>query len=154
MLAPDAHGFQGFLRCWATEWPSWAIRRPAENVERHWGVRRTWQHRVVAWPPRVGEPLPRAAHARYEEPKWSEWILSARGHGREWEAIFHVRAADANVLWDAIAKAVVEAPVYGVRVSPGGGMLSEVRFELVLQGRNALAITVWHLARDGAVPSS
>ena len=49
-------------------------------------------------------------------------------------------------------KKVVEAPVYGVRVAAGGGMLCEVRLALALRGRTALAITVWHVARDGAAP--
>lgn len=31
-------------------------------------------------------------------------------------------------------------------------MLCEVRFPLALRDRTALAITVWHLARDGAAP--
>ncbi len=31
-------------------------------------------------------------------------------------------------------------------------MLCEVRFPLTLRGLTALAITVWHLAREGAAP--
>ena len=57
---------------------------------------------------------------------------------------------NADALWDAIAAAVVEAPVYGVMVAPGGGMLCEVRFQLSLRGRTAIAVTAWHLAHDGA----
>jgi hypothetical protein len=106
----------------------------------------------MAWPPRVGERLPRGADAWFEQSKWSEWILSARGHGLEWEAILRIGGEDVDALWDAIAAEVVEAPVYGVRVAPGGGMLCEVRFPLALRDRTALAITVWHLARAGAAP--
>ncbi|MFL5907662.1 MAG: hypothetical protein ACJ75Z_08710 [Solirubrobacterales bacterium] len=94
----------------------------------------------------------RGGDAWFEQPKWSEWILSARGHGPEWRTILHVGSEDADALWDAIGVAVAEAPVYGVRVAPGGGMLCEVRFELTLRGRRALAITVWHLAREGDPP--
>ena len=59
---------------------------------------------------------------------------------------------NADALWDAIAAAVVKAPVYGVRVAPGGGMLCELRFQLSLRGRTAIAVTAWHLAHDGAAP--
>lgn len=63
-----------------------------------------------------------------------------------------VGSEDTDALWDAIAAAVVEAPVYGVRVAQGGGMLCEVRFELSVRERDAIAVTVWHLAHDGAAP--
>ena len=55
---------------------------------------------------------------------------------------------NADALWDAIAAAVVKAPVYGVRVAPEGGMLCEVRFELSLRARTAIAVTsgIWHMA--------
>lgn len=106
----------------------------------------------MAWPPRVGEALPRGQDAWCEQPKWSEWILSPRGHAPEWEAILRVGSEDTDALWDAIAAAVVEAPVYGVRVAQGGGMLCEVRFELSVRERDAIAVTVWHLAHDGAAP--
>jgi hypothetical protein len=102
--------------------------------------------------PRVDEPLPRGAEAWFEQPKWSEWILSARGHGPEWQAILRVGSEDAVARWEAIATAVAEAPVEGVRIAPGGGMLCEVRFELSLRSRTALAITVWHLAPEGDAP--
>jgi hypothetical protein len=100
----------------------------------------------MAWPPSVGEPLSRGADAWFERPKWSEWILSERGHGPEWRAILRVSSQDTEALWEAISAVVVKAPVHGVRVAPGGGMLCEVRFELPLHGRVALAITIWHLA--------
>jgi hypothetical protein len=107
---------------------------------------------VVAWPPRVGEPLPRGESAWFEQPKWSEWILSERGHGPEWRAILRVGSQDTEAPWEAIAAAVDEAPVHGVRVAPRGGMLCEVRVELTLRDRTAVAITVWHLAREGEAP--
>ena len=75
----------------------------------------------MAWPPRVGERLPRGADAWFEQSKWSEWILSAWGHGVEREAILRIGSEDVDALWDAIAAEVVEAAVYGVRVAPGGG---------------------------------
>jgi hypothetical protein len=31
-------------------------------------------------------------------------------------------------------------------------MLCEVRFELSVRERDAIAVTVWHLAHDGAAP--
>jgi hypothetical protein len=106
----------------------------------------------VAWPPTIGEPLPGATDGWYEQPKWSEWILSPRGHGPEWRTILALAVEDADALWEAIAAAIVGAPVYGVRVAPTGGVLCEVRFEITLRGRIALAITVWHLASEGAAP--
>jgi hypothetical protein len=57
----------------------------------------------MAWPPRVGETLPRGADAWFEQPKWVEWILSARGHGPEWRAILRIGSEDAEALWEAIS---------------------------------------------------
>jgi hypothetical protein len=39
----------------------------------------------MGWPPNVGEVLPRAAEAWYEQIKLDEWVLAERGHGSEWE---------------------------------------------------------------------
>lgn len=100
----------------------------------------------------MGEALPKGRDAWYEQPKWTEWILSRRGHGPEWKAILRVRNEDADALWDAIAAAVVEAPVYGVRVSQGGGVLCEVRLQVSVHDRTTMAVTVWHLAHEGAAP--
>jgi len=48
--------------------------------------------------------------------------------------------------------AVVETPVYRVRVAQGGGMLCEVRLELSARERTAMGVTVRHLAHDAAAP--
>lgn len=77
---------------------------------------------------------------------------SPRGHGPEWKAILQVGSEDADALWDAIAAAVVETPVYQVRVAQGGGILCEVRLELSARERTAMVVTVWHLAHDAAAP--
>jgi hypothetical protein len=100
----------------------------------------------------VGEALPGGRDAWYEQRKWTEWILSPRGHGPEWEVVLRVGSEDADVLWDALAAAVVEAPLYGVRLAEGGGMLCEVRFRLSVRDRTAMAVTVWHLAHEGVAP--
>jgi hypothetical protein len=42
----------------------------------------------MAWPPKVGDPLPRATGAWYVEEKWAGWILAERGHGTEWGHVF------------------------------------------------------------------
>lgn len=44
----------------------------------------------MSWPPTVGEPLPRAEDAWREQIKLEGWILAERGHGAEWQRVFHV----------------------------------------------------------------
>jgi hypothetical protein len=48
----------------------------------------------MAWPPKVGEVLPRAAEAWCEPSEWDGWILAARGHGAEWAKVLHVGLDD------------------------------------------------------------
>lgn len=64
---------------------------------------------VMAWPPRVGDPLPRAAAAWCVEEKWAGWILAEKGHATEWRLVFHIDASQWERVWEAIAAAVSSA---------------------------------------------
>lgn len=104
----------------------------------------------MPWPPRVGEPLPRAKDAWYERVEL-EWILGAEGHGTEWGRVFHVSAEDAQRIWDRVAQAVLAAPVTGSR---GEGITASygVLIDVTINGRLAPVLTAWHYADEGAAP--
>jgi hypothetical protein len=65
--------------------------------------------------PIVGQRLPRAADAYTTPDKWQEWILADRGHGQEWDAVFHVGTTDAEDVWLAIVYALHRATVHSVQ---------------------------------------
>lgn len=104
----------------------------------------------MPWPPRIGDPLPRASSIWYERIKL-EWILGPDGHGPEWGRVFHTRVEDADQVWDCIAQAVPIAPITdihgtGIAVSYG------VFIGVTLNGRFAPVLTAWHYADEGAAP--
>ena len=105
----------------------------------------------MPWPPRVGEPLPRAAEAWYELPKL-KWILGAEGHGREWERVFRMGPVDRELFWRAIAIAALGSPVRDVRDRSPNGIACETRPRLSLNRRSSLAIISWHYPHEGAPP--
>jgi hypothetical protein len=102
-----------------------------------------------SWPPRAGEPLPRAAEAWSESQKWSEWILAERGHGAEFERVLRVSLDDVDALWNAIAERVL---VRRVRDLGAHGVNCEVDSELAIAGRTANVRTVWNCAEPPAGP--
>ena len=61
--------------------------------------------------PDIGQPLWRASDAHGSVEKWHGWILAAHGHGPEWERVFGLEPNDSDQLWEAIARAVLDAPV-------------------------------------------
>lgn len=70
--------------------------------------------------PEIGRPLPRAADAYVEQPKWHGYVLADDGHGQEWRRVFRVGRSQADELWQAVARAVLDAPVTEVRTGPRG----------------------------------
>ena len=106
----------------------------------------------MAWPPRVGEPLPRAAEAWCEPSKWDGWILAARGHGAEWARVLHVGPEDVEAVWAAIATAVLVAPVSRVRNPGKHGLSCRVDTRLRIGTRSAPVRTAWHYADVGSAP--
>jgi hypothetical protein len=101
--------------------------------------------------PTVGKPLPRARDAHMTPEKLS-WILAEHGHGPEWARVFRVTAEDAERLWDAIARAVVDAHVFRIVNRGEYGIVCGVSFALTLGDRTAFVSTAWHYATAGAAP--
>lgn len=101
--------------------------------------------------PTVGHPLPRADKAYATPEKWAGWILADRGHGGEWARVFMVRPSDSEQLWQAIADAVLDAPVSAVR-KVAVGVTCEVRLELTVEERTAAVLSAWHYADTEDAP--
>lgn len=94
------------------------------------------------WPPRVGEPLPRATYA-YAVPVKLAWILSEEGHGREWARVLHIGPDDTPRFWSAIARAVLHGdPIF--RVTERYGVTCGINIELQIGVRKANTTTSWH----------
>jgi hypothetical protein len=91
--------------------------------------------------PTVGQPLPRADEAYAAPEKWAEWILADRGHGEEWARVFNVHPSDAERIWQAIASAVLDAPVSAVR-HVALGVTCEVCVELTVNERTTGTVRV------------
>jgi hypothetical protein len=45
-------------------------------------------------------------------PEKLKWILADHGHGREWARVFRIGDEDAERLWNAIARAALDAAVF------------------------------------------
>jgi hypothetical protein len=105
----------------------------------------------MGWPPRIGDPLPRATKAWCAQEKLTDWILSEEGHGPEWNRIFRVTVDDFDLVWDSIAVGVLTAPVTA-NLQPKTGIGCEVLFELKIKRRIAFVVTAWHYADAAATP--
>jgi hypothetical protein len=101
--------------------------------------------------PTVGQPLPRAAEA-YRTPEKLNWILAEHGHGREWARVFRIGDHDAEHLWNAIAQAALDAPVFRVINRGKHGIVCGVVVQLTFYSRTATVTTSWHYATAGAAP--
>jgi Domain of unknown function (DUF6883) len=106
----------------------------------------------MTWPPRIGEPLPRAAEAWCSEGKWVDWILAERGHGSEWSRVFHVRPDRWERVWEALATAAIGALIQTIRGTAPGGITCGVAIELTIEGRTATVTSAWHYEQEGAAP--
>lgn len=104
----------------------------------------------MPWPPRIGDPLPRAEYAWYEQRKL-EWILGEEGHGREWAHVFRVEPEDMAQIWRAIADEMPGTAITEVRESPYG-MTCGVEAALTINDRRALTLISWHYAVEIAAP--
>jgi len=102
--------------------------------------------------PAVGQSLPRAERAFVEPRKVDDWILSPRGHGDDWTAVFGVRPSDGAYVWEAIAVAVRHAVVDTVRDRSPHGVVCGVLIVVTLNGRTAAVATAWHYADDTCPP--
>ena len=105
----------------------------------------------MPWPPKVGEPLPRAGEAWCEQRKL-EWILGAEGHGSEWERVFRASLVDKELFWHAIAHAALDSKVRDVRDLRPNGIACETKPLLIFNRRSSLAIVSWHYSFKGSAP--
>lgn len=93
------------------------------------------------WPPRVGEPLPRAQNA-YAAPEKLAWILSEEGHGPEWARVLHIGPNDTLRFWNAIAQAAIGARIF--KVTESEGTVCGIEAVLIVGERTANARAFWH----------
>jgi len=103
------------------------------------------------WLPRVGEPLPRAAEA-YTVPEKLAWILSDDGHGREWARVLHIGPDDTQRFWNAIAQAVLDAPICKVNDRGPHGVGCAVETTVTIGRRSAGVRIAWHYRHAGDAP--
>lgn len=96
--------------------------------------------------------MPRASDAWHEPVKFERWILAPRGHSSEWAKVLHVGPDDADVVWVAIAAAIMTAPVSRAIDTGKHGVNCRVDVELVIGKRSAPVRTVWNYAEAGSAP--
>jgi hypothetical protein len=106
----------------------------------------------MSWPPKLGDPLPRADAVWFETAKLELWILAERGHGHEWERVFHVTVEDSKRVWEAIAAATHDAVIATVRDRGADGVVCGVEVVLTIGERSAPVIVSWHYASEEAAP--
>lgn len=104
----------------------------------------------MPWPPRVGEPLPRAGSVWFEQAKL-EWLFGAQGHGREWARVFRVGFKDRERVWKTIAEAMPKAAITEVRAR-SYGITCGVAVILTIDERSAKTLVSWHYAIPIAAP--
>lgn len=104
----------------------------------------------MPWPPKTGEPLPRADRVWYEPVKLEDWILAEVGHGKEWQRVFNVGLEDHKRVWEAIISAVQGARIIIVRDKGADGIVCGVEVELTIGERSAPVTMSWHYATDVA----
>jgi hypothetical protein len=115
----------------------------------------------VAWPPKIGEPLPRAEDAYNVHEKLREYSLNlAHGVGGAKAAgflqILGISAADAEYLAAALLDGVRELPVKTVRDNAPFGLncnvIVPVRGLGERAGRGANVLTSWELRHEDDRP--
>lgn len=115
----------------------------------------------MAWPPTIGEPLPRSAEATGVRRKLSTYSLDAAHKSggpkaRGFELILGITIRDIGYLEGAIQTGVLMAPISGVRIRPPYGVHCEVRVPVRGLGAKAGRVievrTAWELADADAAP--
>jgi hypothetical protein len=106
----------------------------------------------MRWPPKIGEVLPRAEEAWYDQSKFDDWIFAAQGHGLEWEQVFEVGPKEREQVWEAIAGAALGATIVEVRDHPRFGTTCGIETGLSIGERTAPVTISWHYASQDAAP--
>jgi predicted naringenin-chalcone synthase len=109
----------------------------------------------MAWPPKIEEPLPRAAEASGVRRKLSAYSLDAAHESggpkaRGFEKTLGITIRDIGYLEGAILTGILMAPLSGVRIRPPYGVHCEVRVPVrglgAKAGRVVEVRTAWELA--------
>lgn len=106
----------------------------------------------MSWPPKIGDPLPHADRVWFDHVKLEEWVFAEQGHGSEWRRVFRVGVEDWRQAWDAIAIAVLGAPVTTVWDRTPFGVVCGVVVDLSCNHRQAPVTLSWHYPYEGAAP--
>jgi hypothetical protein len=115
----------------------------------------------MTWPPRIGEPLPRATEALGVREKLINYSLdiaheSGGSKARGFERILGIAISHVDYVEEAILTAVLTAPVQTVRDNRPHGFNCLVEFPLSGIGRKATRVvglrTTWELANATAPP--
>ncbi len=115
----------------------------------------------MAWPPTIGELLPRGADAFGVEEKLSAYCLNpdhelGAAKARGFQRILGIAAADGEYLAAELLVGVGDAPITSVRDNAPFGVLCEVRIEVrglrEHHDRVVKVTTSWELRDDGDRP--
>ena len=115
----------------------------------------------MAWPPKVGDPLPRAAEAIGARRKLATYSLdTAHKHGgpkaRRFERILGITIRDIDYLEGAIQTGALLVAVSDVRDRLPYGFVCGVRIPVrglgAKSGRTVMVTTAWILDEPGSVP--
>jgi len=106
----------------------------------------------MSWPPKIGDPLPRADQVWYESIKLEDWVFAERGHGAEWRRVFQVGSEDRELVWAAIVTAVRDARIATIRDRGAKGLVCGVEVELTIGDRTAPVRISWHYATQVSAP--
>jgi hypothetical protein len=113
------------------------------------------------WPPKIGDPLPRAAEAAGVRRKLSTYSLDpahrrGRSKARGFERILGITVRDIGYLEGAIQTGILVVAVSGVRAGAVGGVNClvdvPVRGRGEKSGRLVAVRTAWELADAAAAP--
>jgi hypothetical protein len=108
----------------------------------------------VSWPPAIGHPLPRGAHAFGVEEKLRAYCLNpdhevGGAKARAFERALGIRVADVTYLARSVENAARQAPITAVRNNAPFGVLCEVSVPVSgvreRSGREVDVKTVWEI---------
>jgi hypothetical protein len=115
----------------------------------------------MPWPPKIGDPLPRAAEATGVRRKLSTYSLDTahrRGgsKARGFELILGITIRDIGYLEGAIQTGILLAPISDLRDRLPYGVVCGVRIPVrglgAKSGRTVVVTTAWMLDGSGAIP--
>jgi hypothetical protein len=115
----------------------------------------------MTWPPKVGEPLPRAGEATGVREKLIDYSLNTahkrgRTKARGFERILGITIKDIDYLEATIREGILVMPVRSMRIRASCYFQCEVRVPIRGLGerrvRTVEAVTAWEFAHSSAAP--